>query len=137
MVKQRQNREAEKDGRGLFLCASVACRFLDHELDEEDLDGRLRLILEDNDEFREIYAHQFHVCKNILEYHHVGRHGKRVKREKQKAADEIKLILGTIAVLFRPVSIATLSSRREKRTSNCKSLYSVLWLTFPSRTTGR
>ncbi|KAJ4205012.1 hypothetical protein NW759_014678 [Fusarium solani] len=93
---------------GVFLCASVACRFLDHELDEEDLDGRLQLILDGDDEFRETDGHQVHVFKKILEYHHVGRDGKRVKRERQKAADEIRLILGTIAVLLRPVSMASL-----------------------------
>ncbi|KAF5580443.1 nacht and wd40 domain protein [Fusarium subglutinans] len=93
---------------GLFLCASVACRFLDYELDDEDLDGRLQLILDGGDEFRETDGHQVQVFKKILEYHYVGRDSKRLKRERHKAADEIRSILGTMSVLFRPVSIDSL-----------------------------
>ncbi|KAH6960005.1 hypothetical protein BKA56DRAFT_561748 [Ilyonectria sp. MPI-CAGE-AT-0026] len=96
---------------GLFLCASVACRFLGYDNDEletEDLDHRLQLIMEGGDEYQETDQHQNQVYKKVLDYHVARKDHWRTERERQKASDEIKLILGTIAVLFRPVSMATL-----------------------------
>ncbi|KAH8663787.1 WD40-repeat-containing domain protein [Ilyonectria robusta] len=104
--------ELSKMTGGLFIYASVVCRFFDHDyFDNEVLDSRLRQILSRDKESEtpertlidDIYT-------KVLRFHY----DTQPRKERAAASLRIKTLLGTIAVLCEPVTIVTLATLLRK-----------------------
>jgi hypothetical protein len=137
-ISQAEIRRLTDKANGLFIYATTACRFLDSDYftDQEYRDEQLKLIFNDEWETEGPQQTLDSIYTKVLEFADMKASHKSLR---DRVYSSISKILGFIAVLFRPVSVVTLSEllpmKRDQLNGILKQLHSIVSVpvdeTFP------
>ncbi|KAJ4039148.1 hypothetical protein NW756_009737 [Fusarium oxysporum] len=128
-ISQAEIRRLTDKANGLFIYAATACRFLDSDYftDQGYRDEQLELIFNDEWETEGPQQTLDSIYTKVLEFADMKTSHKSLR---DRVYSSISKILGFIAVLFRPVSVVTLSEllpmKRDQLNGILKQLHSIV-----------